>query len=150
MRKLATLLALAAFFVLLALFAAPGRSWAATYACTRSSENFVTQARLVTGQCTPTGTYTGATGDTVGSAATGAASAAVFCGSAHGTLLTLVLGAGSNAAGTAAAVYNFDMTNWKLQAYTAAGSPGTGTALAEGSASLTLTNLTFRFLAICR
>jgi hypothetical protein len=123
---------------------------AATYVCTRTSENLLQQSSLVAGSCTPTGTYTGTPGDTVGSAATMAASAAVFCGSAQATLQAVVLGIGAADAGAAAVVYRFDLTNQKLQAYTAAGSPGVTVALAEGSSGLTLTNLAFSFIALCR
>jgi hypothetical protein len=55
----------------------------------------------------------------------------------------------SAAAGTAAVGLNFDMTAYKLQAYTAAAAPGLAVALAEGNASLSVANLIFRFVAFC-
>jgi hypothetical protein len=123
---------------------------AATYVCTRSSENLVTQAYLVTGVCTPTGTYTGAGGDTPGTAATLAATGAVFCGSDKRKPQAVVFGAAGSTADAAAVVLNLDMTTWKLLAFTAAASPGPGAPLVEGDATLTLTNLKFPFVAVCQ
>ena len=128
-----------------------GHASAATYVCTRSAEgNVLTTAYFTAGSCTPTGLYTGAGGDTVGSAATKAATAAVFCGSPQKDLRTLVLGPGSNKTDAVSVVYGFDQTTWKLLAYTAAASPSAGQALVEGDATLTLTNVAFPFIAICK
>jgi hypothetical protein len=95
-----------------------------------------------------TGTYL-VGGDTVGTAATLVASSALFCGSGQKTLRTVIVNPGSAAAGTGAAVYNFDMTNYKLQAYVAHGTPGAAVLLLEGNTSLTETGLIIRYIAVC-
>lgn len=123
---------------------------AATYVCTRTTENPMQDALLVTGSCVPSGAYTGNPGDTVGTAATVPQTAAVFCGSAQRILRNLVTGTGAANAGAAAVAFKFDIANNKMQAYTAAASPGLAVALAEGDSSLTLTNLAFHFVAVCQ
>lgn len=138
-----------ALFALLAVLvlAAPVR--AATWVCSRSSETLGSKY-LVTGRCTGTGTYTGTGGDTLGVASV-AGLAGAFCGSAQRQVEALVASpAVVPGVAVGAVVVSANLTTYKLQAFTAAQLSGAGAPLAEGDATLVLTDAVFSFVAVCK